>query len=146
MEAVSKQAGMENMETVQDAGTIAVPREYRRREGPVSILLERAMYIDAIERGMTAVVSIVDHKPLVKMKSRWRGVGIPFGRLGKSKAGPYLGSKKSHAVHGYFPEFYEKMSKHRESPRGRFLAKFVLGDALDRLVEGTNDDAIVLHP
>lgn len=140
------QAGMDDMDTVQDVGTIAVPREYRRREGPVSILLERAMYIDALERGVTALISIVDHKPLIKLKSRWRGVGIPFARLGKSKAGPYLGSKKSHAVHGYVPEFYEKMSKHRESLRGRLLAKFVLGDALDRLVEGTEDDAIVLHP
>jgi len=144
-EAIKRQSGMADLDKVWDVGTIAVPREYRAKEGPVSILLQRAMYTDAHDRSVQALISIVDNKALVKMRSKFRGVGIPFGRLGKSKSGPYLGSKKSHAVSGYVPEFYEKMSKHRNSLRGRLLARYALGDALDRLVEGTQDDAIILN-
>lgn len=140
------QPGMSDINKIQDVGTIAVPEEHRLREGPVSILLERAMYVDAQKSGIEALVSIIDHKPLTKLRSKWRGVGIPFDSLGDSKAGPYLGSKKSHAVHGYVPEFYEKMNRHRNSLRGHILSRFVLGDALERLVAGSHDEAIVLNP
>lgn len=139
---LSKEKGMAELDRVWDIGTIAVLPEFRRNSGPVSILLERAMYKSAVLHNVQSLVSIIDDKPLTKMRSRWRGVGIPFRQLTKPQ--PYLGSKKSHVVAGFIPEFYEKMSTHRESVRGRLLARYALGDALDRLVEGTEDDAIVL--
>lgn len=129
---------------IWDVGTIAVLPEYRKNSGPVSILLERAMYVAARDRNIQTLISIIDDAPLIKMRSKWRGVGIPFKDLPGTKPQAYLGSEKSHAVYGHVPDFYEKMSRHRESLRGRLIAKYALGDALDRLVEGTADDAILL--
>lgn len=146
IEKARLQPGMSDIDKIQDVGTIAVPKEHRLKEGPVSILLERALYIDAQQNDVEALISIIDHKPLTKLRSKWRGVGIPFTSLGGSKAGPYLGSKKSHAVHGYVPEFYEKMNHHKNSLRGHLLSRFVLGDALERLVAGSHDEAIILNP
>jgi hypothetical protein len=137
--------GLKDLDMIWDVGTIAVLPEFREKAGSVSILLERAMYLSAQAHKVQSLISIVDDGPLVKMRSTWRGVGIPFKPLPGTKAQPYLGSKKSHAVYGYVPDFYEKMSHHRESFRGRMIAKYVLGDALDRLVEGTADEAIILQ-
>jgi len=53
-------------------------------------------------------------------------------------------SKKTHALHGDVREFYEKMSKLKLSARGRLLAKFAIGDSLERLVEGSKDNLIFL--
>jgi len=143
-EKAAEQEGLQDSDRIWDVGTIAVLPEYREKAGAVSILLERAMYVSAKDHGIQALISIIDDEPLVKMRSNWRGVGIPFKALPGTKAQPYLGSKKSHAVYGFVPEFYEKMSRHRESLRGHLIARFALGDALDRLIEGTADDAIIL--
>jgi hypothetical protein len=141
--AASRQPGMEDLSKVWDVGTIAVLPEYREKSGPVSILLERAMYLAAMKHEVQAIISVVDDRALKKMRSRWVGVGIPFKALAGTHAQPYLGSPKSHAVTGYIPEFYKHMHGHAQSLRGR-MAKMVLGDALDRLIEGTADDAILL--
>lgn len=141
--ATRQQKGMEQEDKIWDIGTIAVLPEYREKSGPVSILLERAMYLSATKHEVQSIVSIVDDRALRKMKSRWVGVGIPFRPLAGTNSRPYLGSPKSHAVVGYVPEFYEHMHAHAQSLRGR-MARRVLGDALDRLVEGTADDAILL--
>lgn len=143
-EKASVLQGLEDPDKIWDVGTIGVLPEYRLKSGSVSILLERAMYLSAREHDIQALISIIDDGPLVKMRSNWRGVGIPFKSLPGTNSQPYLGSKKSHAVYGFVPNFYEKMSCHRESLRGRMIARYVLGDALDRLVEGTADDAIIL--
>ncbi|MDB5179604.1 MAG: hypothetical protein JWN12_236 [Candidatus Saccharibacteria bacterium] len=143
-EKAAEKKGLQDLDKIWDVGTIAVLPEHRAKEGAVSILLERAMYLSAMAHDIQALTSIVDHKPLIKMRSTWRGVGIPFKALPGTKPQPYLGSKKSHAVYGFVPEFYEKMSQHRESFRGRMIARYALGDALDRLVEGTADEAIIL--
>ena len=140
----SKQPGMDDLEKVWDVGTIAVLPEMRNKSGPVSILLERAMYVSAMDNEVQAIVSIIHKKALRKMKSRWLGVGIPFKRLaGTWGSHEYLGSKKSKAVVGYVPEFEQKMLHHLNSIRGRMANKALKG-ALDRLIIGTEDDAIVL--
>jgi hypothetical protein len=143
-EKAIEQEGLGDPDKIWDVGTIAVLPEHREKAGAVSILLERALYLSAKAHDVQALISIVDDGPLVKMRSNWRGVGIPFKALPGTKPQPYLGSKKSHAVYGFVPEFYEKMSQHRESLRGRMIARYALGDALDRLVEGTADEAIIL--
>lgn len=143
-ERAIEQKGLQDPDKIWDVGTIAVIPEHRQKTGAVSILLERALYLSATAHDTQALVSIIDDGPLVKMRSNWRGVGIPFKALPGTKSQPYLGSKKSHAVYGFVPEFYEKMSQHRESLRGHMIARYVLGDALDRLVEGTADEAIIL--
>lgn len=137
--------GLEVFEKVWDVGTIAVLPEYRRNTGPVSILLERALYLSAMANDIRGILSIVDDKPLIKMRSTWRGVGIPFQNLPGTSGQPYLGSKKSFAVYGHIPDFYEKMSNHKNSFRGKMIARYILGDALERLVEGRADDAIILR-
>ncbi len=141
---VSLQPGMDDLDKVWDVGTIAVLPEYREKSGPVSILLERAMYVSAMENDVQAIVSIIHKKALRKMKSRWIGVGIPFKPLaGTAGSHEYLGSKNSKAVVGYVPEFEQKMLNHLNSIRGR-MANRALKGALDRLIIGTEDDAIVL--
>ncbi len=141
--AASRQPGMQDLGKVWDVGTIAVLPEYREKSGPVSILLERALYLAAMKHDVQAIISIVDDRALKKMRSRWVGVGIPFKALAGTRPQPYLGSPKSHAVVGYIPEFDEHMHHHAQSLRGR-MARRVLGDALDRLIKGTADDAILL--
>lgn len=144
-EKIATHPGMDDMDKVWDVGTIAVLPEFRGKDGPVSILLERAVYKSALDHDIPSLISIVDEKALARLRSPWRGVGIPFKPLGGAKAQSYLGSGKSYPVHGYVPDFYPTMDKERGSLRGKLLARLVLGNAVDRLLEDINDDAIVFE-
>lgn len=140
-EAVASEHHIIDFDKVWDVGTVAVLPQYRHGQGPVSIQLFRAMYLSAVDHNIEHLVSMIDDKLFKKLNSV---LGIPFEPLAHSAPGPYLNSKKTHPVHGYVPEFYEKMSKHKSSARGRILAKYAIGDSLDRLVDGSQDDLIFL--
>lgn len=144
-EKIATHPGMDDMNRVWDVGTIAVLPEFRGKDGPVSMLLQRAVYKSALDHDIPSLISIVDKKALTRLRSRWRGVGIPFKSLGGAKAQSYLGSGKSYPVHGHVPDFYPTMDKERNSLRGKLLARFVLGNAVDRLLEDISDDAIVFE-
>lgn len=120
-----------------DVGTIAVLPECRSGEGPVSVQLYRAMYKSALEHGIDHLVSIIDDKPLQKLKEY---LAIPFVPLAGSQPKPYLGSEKSQAVYGYVPEFYKKMNRHMWTIKG-LLAR----NALNRLVKGSEDDSLIFE-
>lgn len=138
---VANKHDITDFDKVWDVGTVAVLPEHRHGQGPVSIQLFRAMYSSARKHGIEHLVSMVDDKLLHKLQGV---LGIPFGPLAGSKPGPYMGSKKTHAIYGYVPDFYEKMNKLRKSAKGRLLAKLAIGDSLERLVEGSKDDLIFL--
>lgn len=140
-QSVVKEHDITDFDKVWDVGTVAVLPEHRHGQGPVSIQLFRAMYVSALNHDIEHLVSMVDDKLLKKLKGV---LGIPFGPLAGSKPGLYMGSKKTHPVHGEVRNFYEKMSKLKESTRGRLLAKYAIGDSLERLVEGSKDDLIFL--
>lgn len=136
LDEVAARHTIDDLDTVWDVGTVAVLPEYRKGEGPVSVQLYRAMYLSALDHGIEHLVSIIDDRPLQKLVGY---LGIPFGPLGNSKPGPYLGSEKSHAVYGHVPEFYKKMSRHMWTPRG-LMAR----EALKRLVRGSEDTSLIL--
>ncbi|MEC5150184.1 hypothetical protein [Cryobacterium sp. GrIS_2_6] len=121
---------------IWDIGTVAVLPDYRRGEAAVSVQLYRAMYLSALVHRIKHIVSIVDDRPLRKMRDF---LGIPFVPLADTHPGPYLGSKKSHAVYGYVPHFLPKARAHRDTMRG-----LLVRNALQRLVDGTEDDSISL--
>ena len=140
--SISKQEALnyhsiDNLDEVWDVGTVAVIPDYRSGEGAVSIQLYRAMYLSAVDHDIEHLVSIIDDKPLKRMT---QFLGIPFVPLAGAEPRPYLGSKSSQPVYGYVPEFYEKMSRHKKTINGRLA-----GTALDRLVDGSEDDAILLQ-
>lgn len=132
--AVKDYHQIDDMRAVWDIGTVAVPPEYRSAEGAVSVQLYRAMYVSALENKIEHFISIVDEKPLGKLTGY---LGIPFTPLAGTKPFSYLGSQKSHAVYGYVPEFYKKMSQKMRTPRGLLARK-----ALKRLVKGTEDNTL----
>jgi len=138
---VANKHDITNFDKVWDVGTVAVLPEHRSGQGPVSIQLFRAMYVSALSHGVEHLVSMIDDRLFKKLKGV---LGIPFEPLAGSKPGPYMRSKKTHALHGDVREFYEKMSKLKLSARGRLLAKFAIGDSLERLVEGSKDNLIFL--
>ena len=122
-------------EPAWDIGTLAVLPEYRSRAGAASVQLYRAMY-NAAQRGdIKHLIAIIDQKPYRKLT---KYLGVPFVKLAHSNAFSYLGSTKSQAVYGYVPEFYDTMSRRRLPIVGRKIAR----KAMDRLVEGSEDDAI----
>ena len=121
---------------IWDIGTVAALPHYRRGEAAVSVQLYRAMYLSAVRHHIKHIVSIVDDRPFRKMRDF---LGIPFIPLADTPPGPYLGSKKSHAVYGYVPHFLPKARAHRDTMRG-----LLVRNALQRLVDGTEDDSISL--
>jgi hypothetical protein len=126
---------IKDVSKIWDIGTVAVLPEYRKAEGPVSVQLYRAMYLSALHNNIEHFVSVIDDIPLKKLTGY---LGIPFIPLADSEPGMYLGSDKSQPVYGYVPEFYEKMNRHRFTPKGLLARK-----ALNRLVRGSEDDSIV---
>lgn len=124
------------MATVWDVGTVAVMPEYRRGEALVSVQLYRAMYSSALQHGIDHFVSIIDDRPLRHMTGI---LGMPFIALAGCAPGPYLGSAKSQAVYGYVPDFHRRMTLHLAGVKG-----LLTRNALERLVNGTEDDAISL--
>ncbi len=145
LEKAATLKGFDDLSKVWDVGTIAVLPEFRGKSGPVSILLERAMYISARQHQVHGLISIIDMPALQKMR---HALHIPFKQLPGAKRGPYLGSKKSEAVYGYIPEFYPVMNHYRQSLSGK-ISNLALHNALDRLIIGkvgdtTTDDAILL--
>lgn len=137
--------GIDDMDTVWDVGTVAVPTEYQKGSKAASIQMYRAMYQSSLHHHIDHLVSVIDdtpHKkhgstPLRDIRDR---LGVPFVALDGSEPAPYLGSGMSQAVHGYVPEFYEIMHEYRKNS---FIGQVAMRDALRRLVEGTEDDAIV---
>lgn len=111
-----------------DVGTIAVLPEYRAskngQESP-SFQLYRALYLSAISEDIKHFTSVIDSGVLRQMK---HFLGVPFHPLAGTPLVCYLGSPRSQAVYGYVPEFYEVMSRHRETPTGHMA-----GPVLDRL-------------
>lgn len=140
-EAIAKVHGVTDFDKTWDVGTVAVLPEYRRGQGPVSIQLFRAMYLSAVNHSVEHLVSMIDDKLYKKLHG---ALGIPFKPLAGAKPGPYMDSEKTHPVYGFVPDFYNEMSAHRKSIKGRMLAKYAIGDSLDRLVEGSQDDLIIL--
>ncbi len=136
--------GMQDKEKVWDIGTIAVPKIYRDKSGPVSILLERAMFVATQKHKIQAIVSIIDENALKKMRGPGPNLGIPFRDLPGTQPTSYLESGNSYAVYGYLPEFFKKMDAYTRTVQG-FIARVALGKAAHgRLVYGTEDDAIIL--
>lgn len=133
---VACQHSINDLDKAWDVGTVAVLPEYRSTNGLASIQLYRAMYISALKNQVDHLFAVVDDKPLQLLRDF---LGIPFIPLAGSNSGPYLGSDMSHAVYGYIPEFYEKMSIYM-----RGVENPMLKAALDRLVNGTEDDMILL--
>lgn len=129
---------IKDLDKVWDIGTVAVLPEYRRGEGPVSIQLYRALYMAALHEDVEHFVSVIDDGPLRKMRGY---LGLMFNPLADAAPQPYLGSKKSHAVHAYLPELYGEADRHRKTVKG-----FIARKALDRLVRGSEDDSIALSP
>lgn len=125
-----------NLDKVWDVGTVAVLPEHRNGVGSVSVQLYRAMYLSALNHGIDHLVSIIDRRALSKLT---KYLAIPFVPLAGAKSGPYLDSQSSQPVYGFIPEFYKKMSRHRERTIRGYLAR----GALDRLVEGSEDDSLV---
>ncbi|MFD3707645.1 hypothetical protein ACFWUP_31300 [Nocardia sp. NPDC058658] len=65
-------------------------------------------------------------------------LGIPFVALGDAEPVSYMGSASSHAIYGYFPDFYSRMSSWRRYLPRRFAARA----AYRVLVEGDSDDRL----
>ncbi len=113
--------GMYNDAGTWDIATVAVPEEYRDKG--TAAQLYRAMYRTAMGEGMEHMIAIIDKEPLKKLQ---KYLGVPFVPVVKSKPFPYIGSEKSQAVYGHFPDFEEAMSKHgRTSIRGRLARKAI---------------------
>ena len=135
-EDVMKFHHIETLDDCLDVGTVALMEGYVGKDHAVQ--LYRAMYLKALQMKKNHLLSIIDVKPYAKMKQY---LGIPFTPLAGSKPFEFEGSPKSIAVHGYIPDFYDEMSKHRRSLRGRLLAR----TSLDQLVHGSNDGSILLQ-
>ncbi|MDB5160400.1 MAG: hypothetical protein JWO99_663 [Candidatus Saccharibacteria bacterium] len=145
MEFASILHGIDDMNTVWDVGTVAVPPEYQKGSKAASIQMYRAMYQSSVHHHIDHLVSIIDDAPYKKhgstpLRDIRDRLGVPFVALDGSEPAPYLGSGKSQAVHGYVPKFYEIMHEYRQNS---FIGQVAMRDALRRLVEGTEDDAIV---
>jgi hypothetical protein len=125
---------IESLDDCWDVGTVAVPRQYRSAEGGVSVQLYRGMYVAAKNADVQHLVSIIDDRSLSKLTGY---LGIPFKPLAEDEPFEYLGSKKSHAVYGYLPEFYGKMNRKRWTLRGVLARK-----VLSRLVGGSQDSEL----
>lgn len=136
LEDVEKAHGIDDLDTVWDVGTVAVLPEYRGGKSAASVQLYRAMYLSALSEGIDHLVSAIEDDVLPKMKGY---LGIPFVPLAGAKPGPYMGSEKTHPVYGYVPDFYAKMSRHMRTPKG-----LMAHAALKRLVQGSEDDALIL--
>jgi hypothetical protein len=126
---------IESFDDCWDVGTVAVRKPYRS-DTLTSVQLYRALYVSALDQNIEHFVSIIDHKPYVKMTDY---LGIPFVPMLNSEPFPYLGSPASHAVYGDVSEFYPKMNRKRYTVRGA-LAR----SALRPLVKGTSDHSLQL--
>lgn len=127
--------GIDTFDDCWDVGTVAVRKPYRS-DTLASVQLYRALYVSALDENVNHFVSIIDHKPYVKMTDY---LGIPFVPMVGSEPFPYLGSKSSVAVYGDVTEFYPRMNRKRYTLRGA-LAR----SALRPLVKGTNDHTLQL--
>lgn len=128
---------IESYDNCWDVGTVAVRKQYRVNDDTASIQLYRALYLSAMEHEADHFVSIIDSRPLNKMRDY---LNIPFIPLAGSQPFPYLGSKSSEAVYGHVPEFYDTMRKARWTSVKRMLAR----RAFNQLVMGKLDSQIHL--
>lgn len=133
----AEQHNIESYEDCWDVGTVGVRKQYKELTADASVQLYRALYVSAMEHDVKHFVSIIDSKPLEKMKEF---LGIPFVPMVDSEPFSYLGSKSSEAVYGYVPEFYETMKK----ARWRSLKRIMARKAFMQLVEGSKDRDIYL--
>lgn len=131
-----RQHNIKDLDLVWDVATVAVAPEYRSGAGAISVQLYRAMFKSALDNKIEHFVSVVDDKPLQKLKGY---LGMPFIPLAHSKPGPYLGSAKSYAVYGSVPEFDKKLQRQTWTLRG-ILAR----SAMQRL-KGSDDGSIILN-
>lgn len=126
--------GIDNPEECWDIGTVAVPPEYRARQGGVSLQLYRGMYVASQAEGIKHFVSVIDEKPFEKMT---KFLGFPFKLIHGGRPFSYLGSDKSLPVYGDAPEFEKAVRKKEWTLRGLLARK-----ALGVLGRGTRDDAL----
>jgi hypothetical protein len=132
--------GVEDLDRCWDVGTVAVLPEYRRsatRRRTVSLLLYRAFYVHALDRGIDHVVAVIDryaHRSL-------RALGIPLVPLCGSTPFSYLDSASSTALYGHVPEFRAKAEAHYRRLRARRpLLWCLLSRPLRQLIRGTGLD------
>lgn len=135
LQEIKDQYGIDDLDEVWDVGTAGVLPEHRDLRGLVSIQLYRAMYLSARKNDIKHLVSIVDEKLLPTLTKFLR---IPFVALAGVQPGPYLGSESSQPVYGYIPDFYKKAEADTHTNTG--IRKTIS----DRLIEGTEDDALRL--
>lgn len=126
--------GIESLDECWDVGTVAVPPEYRKQGAGISVQLYRAMYLAAMQKNIKHLVAIIDKAPLSTMTTF---LGIPFERIPGTTPFEYEGSSESTAVHGYVPDFYNRMSQKITTPEGQMAYEY-----LQDLVEGRGDSAI----
>jgi hypothetical protein len=129
--------GIADLDTCWDHATLAVRDRYRHggSYAGLSVQLHRASYVSAL-LGIEHVVSILDSRALVQIRDY---LGVPFSPLNGTGTFSYLGSTHSQAVHGYYPEFYRRMTGWQQYKPKRLLARH----AFRQLVHGSEDDALV---
>lgn len=129
--------GVVDLDSCWDHATLAVREQYRHAGSyaGLSVQLHRASYISAIEFGIDHVVSILDERALTQIRDY---LGVPFVPLCGTRGFRYLGSARSQAVYGYYPQFYQRMTGWQQYKPKRLLARH----AFRQLVHGTEDDAL----
>lgn len=126
--------GVDSLDSCWDVGTLAVVIEERNTASDfmVSTALYRTLYTEAVKNGIEHLISIIDQKAFENLKF----LGVPFVPIVHSDYFSYLNSKKSIAVYGHVPDFFDKVDSYRESltPRVRGM----IGPYIDRLMFGTD--------
>ncbi|HEX6416378.1 MAG TPA: hypothetical protein VFZ62_02525 [Candidatus Saccharimonadales bacterium] len=133
-EEASRFHGIDNPDECWDIGTVAVPPEFRAKQGGVSLQLYRGMYVASQQEGIKHFVSVIDERPFEKMT---KFLGFPFEVIHGGRPFSYLGSEKSLPVYGDAPEFEKAVRRKERTFRG-FLAR----KALAQLGRGTKDGSL----
>lgn len=115
-------------ENAWDAATAAVAEEYRRKMiGGVAVtaLLERMFILEGRRQNVEPIFTMLDARARRSLES----IGTPFKPMaGHDTPFPYYGSKRTYAMHGYFPHFAPSIvDKYNELRARPFILDFLRG-------------------
>jgi len=123
-----------DLDVCWDVGTLAVVKKERSTASDfmVSTSLYRTLYAEAVKNGVEHLISIIDQKAYENLQL----LGVPFVPIVHSDYFSYLDSQKSMAVYGHVTEFFDKLTKHRESLEPR--VREIFWPYMSRLMFGTD--------
>lgn len=103
-----EQQGISNLSDCWDIGTLAVLPEYRGKKNrfAVSTMLYRGIFLAGVAEQTEHYITILDERA----RKGPDLLGIPLKEMVGTEVFSYLGSERSYAMHGFFPDFAESVA------------------------------------